>query len=276
MSTINLAVLTAILVSPLGTFCLAQETVTTKDGRQVMLNPDGRWHIVTNTTETTSSSALQTLRLYLSAASLQDRTPFVMNPEIVEPLIKDRYRGKKWKVPQFEILTKMEPTPSQTGWVTIEVDVSHIYGIKGMSSKTMTYYLKKTSAGYRIDWESSEGFNPVTENEFRATKPVSPVRFRALATLDDYYNYEFSNAKNIAYCIKFSNGDGGFIGYGYIAKNTSVGQKLFQILEDGTSHPMVVELQYLPDAEHSHHFLISAVISFSGWSYNENEGGANQ
>ena len=269
MTNITLAALIAILLSPLGAFCLAQETATTKDGRQVVLNPDGRWHNITNTTEATSSSAIQTVRLYLSATSLQDRTPFVMNPEIVEPLIKARYRGKKWKVPQFEILTQMEPTPSQTGWVTIEADVSHIYGIRGMSSKTMTYYLKKTEAGYRIDWESSEGFNPVTEEEFQATKPTSPVRFRALAKLYDAYLCEFTALKDVTYCIIIKSGDDNNIGFGYIAKETSTGQKLFSILKDGESHQMVVDLQYLPNAQDRRCFVITDVINYKGWRYTE-------
>jgi len=269
MTTINLAVLTAILLSPLGAFCLAQETATTKDGRQVVLNPDGRWQYMTNTTEATSSSAIQTLRLYLSATSLQNRIPFVLNPEKVGPLMKIRYEGKPWRVPQFEILTHIEPTPSPTGWVKIEACGSRKSGFEWKTGRTMIYYLKMTDSGFRIDWETSIGFNPVSPEEFRVTKPTTPVRFRGYAKLEDFYADEFSKSKNIAYSIYIRNGDEQGIGHGYIMKNTIAGQKLFEILRDGKEHQMVVDLQYLPNAQDGYYFMITAVLSYNGWLYDE-------
>lgn len=265
MSNIIQTALIAILISPLWAFCLAQETATTKDGRQVQLNPDGRWHYITNTTDATSSSAIQTLRLYLSATSLQNRIPYVLKPEKAGPLMKIRHEGKPWRVPQFEILTQSEPTPSPTGWVKVEACGSHKSGFEGKTGRTMIYYLKMTDSGYRIDWETSIGFNPVSPEEFRVTKPTTPVRIRGYAKLEDFYADKFSESKEIAYSIYIRNGDEQGIGHGYIIKNTVAGQKIFEILRDGKEHQMVVDLQCLPNAQDGYYFMITAVHSFNGW-----------
>lgn len=240
--------------------CLAQETVVTRDGRRVVLNPEGTWHYATNASSTSAGSALDTVRAYLSAPSWRDRTPLVMSPERMKPLMESRYSGRRWEVPEFQLLTQTEPTPSQTGWVKVEADVS---------GDTISYYLKKTKEGYRIDWETSVGCNPMSPEEFRATRPTTAVRFRVFAKLDDYYNYEFSDAQEIAYSIAISDGGGKDIGHGYAKRNDKSGQALFGKLKDGRKHPIVVDVQCLPNARDGSVFLITKVVNLDDWWFEE-------
>lgn len=236
--------------------CLAQDTVVGRDGRQVVLNPDGTWHYATNEPSISAGSALDTVRAYLSAPSWRDRSSLVLNPKRVKPLMESRYSGKRWVAPKFQLLTQTEPTPSISGWVKVEADVS---------GSITSYYLKHTMKGYRIDWESSVGFNPMSPEEFRATKPSKPIRFRIYAKLDDYYNYEFLGAKDIAYSIIIEDRNNNRLGHGYADKNSHIGQVLFNKLRDGNNHEMVLDVQCLPDAESGSVFVISRVVNLNGW-----------
>jgi hypothetical protein len=241
---------------------LAQEAATTRDGRRVILNTDGTWQYSTNAPGNAAASAIETVRAYLAASSWRDRISLVLNPEKVKPLMEARYGGRAWKSPQFDILTGTEPAPTQTGWVKITADVS---------GSTLDYYLKKSKEGYRIDWETSVGSNPVSPEEFRATKPIKPVRFRVSAKLDDYYNFEFGDAQNVSWSIALTDGGDENIGHGYAKKNTATGQDLFKKLKDGKKHPMVVEVQCLPNASDGSVFLITRVVNLDGWWFEETE-----
>lgn len=240
---------------------IAQETVISKDGRRINLNPNGTWEYVTNS-PASSTSALETLRAYLSAKTWRERVPYVLNSETVKSLMEARYADNPWKIPEFEFLTQNEPQPDNKGWVKIQVY---------LDGRSADYYMKNTKDGYKIDWETSAGYNLVSPEEFRATLPTSPVRFSAYATLGDFYNYEFSDSQIDTWSMNLVESSGKEIGYGYARKSTPMGQKLFQLLKDGKKHRIVVQLQYLPKAQSSYHFLISEVINFDGWWYEKKE-----
>lgn len=254
--------LSLILACTASRSAFAQETATTPDGRRVILNKDGTWRYNTNSSNTASTSAIETLRVYLSASSWRDRIPLVLTPDKVKPLMEARYGGKPWKSPQFEILTSSEPTPSQTGWVKIQAEVD---------GTPLEYYLKKTKDSYRIDWETSVGSNPISTEEFHATRPTTPVRFRASAQLTDYYNYEFRDAQDLFWSFALKDGGEKEIGHGYAKKNSTAGQDLFKKLKDGKTHLVVVDLQCPPNASDGRVFLITKVVNLEGWWIEEPE-----
>lgn len=47
----------------------------------------------------------------------------------------------------------------------------------------------------RVDWESLVGYSTMSIQDLRARKPEEPVTMRVFATVDDYHNYEFTDAK---------------------------------------------------------------------------------
>jgi len=218
----------------------------TQDGYRI----DWEMSIVVN-----SFSSLDTIRAYLEAESWRERLAFVFNPEQMKPIMERYYEGKTWWRPTFQLLTTIEPTPNQEGYVKIEADVD---------GKQKTYYLKKTKDGYRIDWETSVGFNRMSAAEFHATRPTTPVQFRVLGKLSDYYNYEFKKAKNEFWSVSISDGEQNY-GTGYIAKNSTTGDRLFKTLKDGKKHELIVDLVYLPNTESADLFLIAQVVSVDSW-----------
>ena len=233
----------------------AQEIAATRDGRQVILNPDNTWHYA-SVHPTTATSALDTVHAYLSARSWRDRAALVINPNKVLPLMESRYSGYSWKSPEYHLLTQTEPTPSQTGWARVEADVA---------GEVIPYYLKKTPDGYRIDWETSVGFNHISTEELRATRPNNLVRLRVVTQLADYYNYDFADAHNWAYSIEVRDGGRKLIGHGYAQKNDAIGSDLFGKLKDGRRHHMVLDIQYPKNAREGSVFLITGIANLNDW-----------
>jgi len=211
--------------------------------------------VKTSAVETVKDSAVETVRAYLAAATWRGRLPYVLDPERVRPFMEAHY-SKGWKQYDFQILTQDEPKAGEGDCVEVEANIL---------GRLTVYYLKKTKAGYRIDWESSAGFNPTSVAEFHATKPTTPVKFRALAKLDSYYNYEFRGADDIYWSIKIEDSGGETIGHGYAMKNKPYGDQLFKVVRDGAVHHVVLDLVYPPDAQSPRDFLISNVYCLDSW-----------
>ena len=56
---------------------------------------------------------------------------------------------------------------------------------------TQILYCKKTSNGFKIDWEATRGYNPVSFRTFKANFSSQPTEFRVYANLYNYYNYNW-------------------------------------------------------------------------------------
>lgn len=225
-------------------------------------------------TKPNRDSAISTLHAYLSAPSWRDRIPLVL-PSTSLPRMEAYYGDERvWQIPKFKILTDDEPTPSPTGYVSVVADVNEDRTVE-------TYYLKKTDSGYFVDWDSSVGINPISPKEFKATRPSGPVRFRVIAELSNYYNYGYKGAGPIAYSVRVLDVDGSSFGYGYVMKNTDAGRRLFEKLKDGKTHPVVLDLEYLPFLEQDQYgrsselFLIRDAPNVGGWFLEEDDRIAN-
>lgn len=59
----------------------------------------------------------------------------------------------------------------------------------------------------RLDWESFVGYSAMGMREFRDKKPDVPAIMRVYASVDDYYNYEFSDPKKFL-SVRLRNPDG--------------------------------------------------------------------
>ena len=241
---------------------LSQETVTTRDGRRVTLNPDGTWQYIKDSATNATASAIETVRAYFAASSWRDRLTFVLNPDQMRAVMEERYGEKVLGKDKSRVITADEPKPNEAGWVMVDVEVSTHY---------LKYYLKMTPEGYRIDWIASTGYNRTSVEEFLATRPTTPVRMCVLAKLSDYYNFEFTDAKDIAWSIGISDSRGKMLGYGFAEKKTPRGERLLSTLRDGKEHQLVVDIQCLPNASDASVFVISNLLAVDSWWYVESD-----
>ena len=212
------------------------------------------------------TSAIETVRGYLSTPSRLERLRFVLNPEVARPAMLSHYGGFSTQIPTngFEILTTEEPVPTRKGWVTVQVALAERNLLGAAFRGVHSFYLKQTTDGFKIDWERSIGFNRVSPQAFRATKPKAPVRFYCQARLSDYYNYQFSGWKESAWSVELD-AVGRVIGHGYARKDTALGQALFETLKDGKKHQLTVELQYPENADAPSVFLIAKLVTVDSW-----------
>lgn len=88
--------------------------------------------------------------------------------------------------------------------------------------------------------------NRIPIRVYEATMPRSPTTFRAIATLSDYYNYEYAHAQSTHYSIRLRD-DSGRIN-GFILKSSPDSERLVQTLSDGMGHFVTVTLQYSADS----------------------------
>lgn len=210
--------------------------------------------------------AIEVVNSYLSVNEYDDMLKYVFDPERIKQLRDVQNVGRApWVKPVFRISTRTEPQNVKNGdWVKIGVQ----FKLENNQWENATYYLKKTPAGYKIDWESSSGYNKIKPAEFKVSKPTNPVRVRVLARLDDYYNYEFLNSRNVAYSVNMVDIDQQHYGHGYIQKNSSVGKKIFNALKDGAWHYMVFDIKSLEDGRSGSVFLIHDIVKVDSWLSN--------
>jgi hypothetical protein len=202
-------------------------------------------------------SADAVVRAYLNAPRWEDRLQYVLRAAEVKPLMEARY-GHGWKAPEYKIDLVSELPSSSDDWAVLAVEIGDRVNI---------YYLRKTPQGFKIDWENSVGFNPTSPEEIRATKPVWPVRFRALAQLDDYENSRFKYPEDATLSIRLTDADGKSIGQAYLDKKSPDGFRLFDVLKDGRRHAVAVDLRYIPYPQEGNTFLISKVVQSESWFY---------
>jgi hypothetical protein len=258
-------------VYPAGEFCCsiasADEIATTKSGKTVNLKDDGTWSAVESkaqvATKVDSTSAIGVVTAYLSVNEYDDRLNYVLDPKRVRRLRDEENVGRTpWVKPDFKITTKDEPQNVKNGgWVKVAAQLK----TENTPLDNAIYYLKKTPNGYKIDWESSGGYNKIKPAEFKVSRPTHPVRVRVLAQLSDYYNFEFSNAQNLAYSVSMVDHDQQNYGHGYVEKNSHTGKKIFNALKNGGWHYMVFDIKSLDGGRDGSHFLIHDVVSIDAW-----------
>jgi len=257
----TIVVILTVFISSLS---LSQETVTTKDGRTIVLKPDGTWQYSKSSSPKTYdlSTAIGVVSAYLSASNWHDRIQYVLSESNVEEKMEKTYSSPFWKAPSFEIQASAESKDIAIGDCVI---------IKALieNQSQSDFYVVKTENGYKIDWYASKGVNNITAVAFEASKPTARVKLRAYAQLTDYYNFEFSDSGNEFWSIELEENDTRkTFGHGYINKNSIMGKQLYELLKDGNKHKVFVEVQF-PNNASGDCFYITRLIKSDSWFINK-------
>ena len=121
---------------------------------------------------------------------------------------------------------------------------------------TVTYYVKNTREGIKINWEATIGYNEMSWNAFKALRPTKPVTMRVEETLKSDYMYAFRNTERTHYSIGL-----GLLEWGYARKDSRAGKRLFDILKDGEEHNLVLKIRFLPNSSGPTDILIDDLVS---------------
>ncbi len=211
------------------------------------------------------------VKSYLNASTLEEKLKYVRNPEHVKPLMKEWYKNidLSKSQPFLKLVTTNKKIKNLAvgDWAGIMVIFE-----EGKSSfgKTIedgaSYLLLLTETGFKIDWESSVVYNPMTFRALKAQRPTHSQKFRVMAELTDYYNFEFRDGGNYLYSILLSELDGTVLKktgeslYGYIRKNSKDGARLYELLKDGEKHAVMLNIRYSSFSENSDQVIIDKFI----------------
>src|SRR5262249_21505845 len=94
-----------------------------------------------------------------------------------------------------------------------------------------------------IDWEAAVGYNPKPLKTFLTNKTGEPGTFRVMCDLATYYNFNYADARHSHLSVRIVEVDPFKTTHGYATKDSDVGQRLVQLLEDGKAHPLTLELK---------------------------------
>ncbi len=110
------------------------------------------------------------------------------------------------------------------------------------SGRRVKCYVRKVESQWLVDWPATVGLNSITLKAFKATAPNQRTTLRVAAQLDDYFNYQYTDAKPTHFSIKLKDYRGDYI-HGYVQKGSKLGKYLYELLQDGTGHQITVAVQ---------------------------------
>ena len=226
----------------------------TKDGKQIILNEDSTWQeaSITNFAEL---SAAEILNIFMNSTNIEEKIKCVLNSEKITSLIHKYYAGKGKVFSEIEIINP-NAKPSENGLYKLFANVAFKdKELRKLGNVLNTYYLKTTTAGIKIDWESTVGYNSMSPEIFIETQPENAVEFRVKAKLitgqphkrllnavDKKCSKLYKFAKD-AWCISINNSVNATIGWGFIDKKSAAGEKLFETLKDNLEHKMILKIK---------------------------------
>ncbi len=190
------------------------------------------------------TKAERVVEAYLLSDTAKDRARFVLDPKTALPrMVEKYYRDRSLRdLLEINAISRVdgEGDPKVGRYGEYRADVANRRG----STNVYYYYVKNTKDGMKIDWEAAVGYNEMSWNAFKASRPTKPVTMRAVAILDDYYIFAFRNAERTHYSIRFP-----LEGVnGYVRKDSRLGKRLFDTLKDGEEHNLVLSIHFLPNS----------------------------
>lgn len=130
-------------------------------------------------------------------------------------------------------------------------------------------YLLPTGKTYELFFNSSLGNNNISFLEYKVgNDTTTPLSFRVKANLSDYYNYSYRDKEETYYSINlydgFSRRDSVT---GYVEKDSSIGEALFNILRDGEEHSIIVTIHIPSNEKISNDIVIIDELISDSWVY---------
>lgn len=197
---------------------------------------------------------------FLGSKSPEEMKPLVREPERVIPLMDQFYKEQKPFTPAtYRSLPKEENTRVE----------KHFIGVKMEDADFQSFVvtLEKTPKGYLVDWESFVNHGGMTVSQLRTTRPTTPVTMRCILSLDQYYNYDFSDEKLYqSYKIKFKDSEETLSGY--VPRLSPVHEKIMSSQLSETTLHCVIKLKFPENSANDRQVEITEFLQ-SGWVFRE-------
>ena len=187
---------------------------------------------------------------YTNCTSWQEALRYVMEPERVRPIMQKYYADTGFS-PTIrtaeEIKNKAFRRFNGKNYV--------IYYCNG-------YYAVQTPDGYRLDWEATAQYNPVTHTEL-ADKIGQSAEIRGCFKYESDYKNDYSRAFSAHGMLDTY----GKFTYFLTEKGSAIDKRLFAMLQNGASIDMILKIKSDTESEFYQNFLITDIISTSFSKY---------
>lgn len=185
---------------------------------------------------------------YTNCTSLQEALRYVMEPERVRPIMQKYYADKGF-------------SPTMRSAEEIKNKAFRRFNGKNYVIYTCGYYYAvQTPEGYRLDWEATVQYNPVTCTEL-ANKIGQSAEIRGEFIYASYHDNDYYRA--------FTEYDTSRT-YFLTEKGSAIDKRLFAMFNNGAHYKdMILKIKSLPDtdSEYEKYFLITDIISTSCSKY---------
>ena len=175
------------------------------------------------------------VRDYMATGSIAERLRLVRRVEAVGPLMEkfyaeyDLYPLKVWSYEQVEPV-------SVDGVPFWRVVINTPEGREELR-------VEQLQRGFKVDWETHVGLNPMRPDDYLRKKPEGELDFRVFVSPDDYYNGVFSDQdKYLVAKLEFANS--GAILFGYIERNSPGFSEFLELVDGGAAVPMILTLEW--------------------------------
>ena len=187
---------------------------------------------------------------YTNCTSWQEALRYVMEPERVRPIMQKYYAD-----------TGFSPT-IRTAEEIKNKDFRRFNGKNYVIYYCNGYYAVQTPDGYRLDWEATAQYNPVTHTEL-ADKIGQSAEIRGCFEYASYYKNDYFRGFR---ADGMRNTDGKLT-YFRTEKGSAIDKRLFAMLQNGASIDMILKIKSDTESKYEQYFLITDIISTSFSKY---------
>jgi hypothetical protein len=193
------------------------------------------------------AEATQVIRKYMDTPNWRDRIIYVHEPQRVGKLMEDYYERQQSIDPVVGALMDQG---------RYRIDGTEIVLLTYRSARLegkLEIALRQDQMGHLvIDWESLVGYSEISFKRLIETKATTPKLIRAYVKMDDYYNYEFSDAKKYL-SLKLTSSDSEDSLNAYCERDSVIGRWIVEDLGTEPSSSLVkgytIWVSYPPDAK---------------------------
>jgi hypothetical protein len=222
------------------------------------------------------SGAEDAVRAFLASDSVERMLEHVRLPARVKPLMERWYRNRPLQpMTAGEVTNQNKLRSGELYLITLEMTVNEPDPLSpGETFPQSRYFAVEEirdslgSSRYKVDWETSVGYQEMPLEEFREEMVKRPVPFRVRLKESDYYLHGFSDPREWRCVELYYPGRDEFHLYGYIRLGTGKADRLLALVDGGISSAAVLTLRYPDDAVSRDQVVVEDLL-LPSWFYTE-------
>ena len=203
--------------------------------------------------------AKEVIFAFLSADSVGTMLLTVANRGRVESTLRAYYEAHPFTPLHADDIRARQDDGARADEVPVLVTLSN-------GRKVPTTVLVTAEGQFGVDWPSFVALSDMEWSQFITTKPASPVMFRVMAEVGDWYSGSFADSRKYQ-CLKLTdpNNSAAAPCFAYADRAGNVGQAIEQLLQGvAGAFPVTLRLKYPVDGLEENQALVESIVT-KGW-----------